>query len=430
MPKLRQRKDGGYFIRRSGDANSVNTFQTTDAGASIVKSSGRDLGEFFPDELFFLLYDLDHISTKDEEDTKSKISGINNIEWANNELSVEARVEVALKIIDTHGVSQLLVGDAAKWILTITDEPPVFVEPLVKVIAEKSGYSYETIEEYSKIISSKDDLLEAVLCAHLQMEGMLKADFDSNHGQKDDREILGADGDFVYLKTTDEDTRRFGIVGGIPDSVPDDLISQLGPVWKPGVGSAGLADLASSEVNRRYDVNNGIVLPRTRLEDFPVELPPRSELTEQYEALRLLQNDIETVLSSPEADVEYGDGSYCDLWYEKVHERLVSDSSEVDSLGFQQRDRLDFTVQTYRDCFGDGNEVTDFACINRTQPDESEQLRLFGFGIFDHGETVSVPESPKSGEPLPIYPQSQHEFDQAVQLLDEFPLKPKATMSA
>lgn len=428
MPKLRQRKDGGYFIRSSGNSNSVNTFQTTDEGASIIKSSGRELGEFFPDQLFFLLYDLGHLSTKGKEDTKSEISDINNIEWATDELSVEERVEVALKIIDTHGVSQLLEGDAAKWILTLTGKPPVFLRPLIKEIAKKSGYSYETIEKYSEIINRREELLESALCAHLQMEGMRTTDFDSNYGKRSDREVLGADGDFVHLETTSEGTQRFGIAGVIPDTVPDELSSQLDHAWGVGVGAAGLAALTSNEVQRRYDVNNGIVLPQERLEDFPVELPPRSELTEQYEALRLLQKSIKRVLSSPDADVEFGNSSYCDLWYRQVHERLVGEFPGADSLGTQQHNRPDFTVQTYRDCYGDGDKVTDFACIKRAQPNESEQLRLFGFGIFNHSETVQVPISPESEVPLPVYPQSQKELDHASKLLDEFPLKPNVGM--
>jgi len=428
VPKLRQRKDGGYFIRSSGGSNSVNTFQTTDQGASIIKSSGREIGEFFPDQLFFLLYDLGHLSTKGEEHTGPKISDISNIEWATEELSVEERVEVACQIVDTHGVSQLLEGDAAKWMLTLFGKPPVFLDSLVKRIAEESGYSYETIVDYSKLVGSKDELLEAALCAHLQMMGMQVATFDSDYAEKNDWEILGTDGDYVYLRTIQEDTQPFGVFGEIPETAPEKLKSQLDRVWGLGVGSAGLAALASREVRRRYDADDGIVLPRARLADFPVELPVRSELTEQYELFRLLQQNIERVLSSSEAGVEHGDGSCCDRWYQQVHKRLAHGESGVESIGTQQRDRLEFTIQTYRDCYGDGDKITDFAGFKRVQPDEAEQLRLFGFGIFNHQETVRVPLSPESEEPLPIYPQSQSELEHAVELLEEFSSKPNTGM--
>jgi hypothetical protein len=244
VPKLRQRKDGGYYIRSSGDSNSVNTFQTTEKGASIIKSSGRELGEFFPDQLFFLLYDLGHLSTKGKEDTEPGMSDINNIEWATDELSIEERVRVSLEIIDTHGVSELLEGDAAKWILTLIGKPPAVLKPLIKEIAEESGYSYKTIEEYSELISSKDDILEAALCAHLQMEGLRTTDFDSEYGERDDRKVLGADSGFVYIGTTGKDTQRFGIAGEIPDATQEELSSELAHVWGSGVGAAGLAALA------------------------------------------------------------------------------------------------------------------------------------------------------------------------------------------
>lgn len=424
MPKLKQRKDGGYFIHKSGDSNSVNTFQTTDHGASIVKSSGRELGEYFPDQLFYLLYDLGHLSTKGDRGTEVEINDINNIEWATDELSAKERVEVACRIIDTHGVGQLLQGDAASWVLTLIDQSKGVLKPLINRIAEESGYSYETIIEYSELIESKDELVEVALTAHLQMKGMETKSFDSFYAEKN-WEILGTEGNFVYLSTEQKHTRPFGIVGEIPTHVPEDLNSQINHVWGHGVGAAGFAALSSIEVQREYTVEDGIVLPHDRLEDFPVKLPPRSELTEQYEAFRLLQSHIEQVLSSPEADVEYGDGSCCDLWYQEIHERLFDENSVHTPLGAQQRNRLNFAVQTYRDCYGDGEKVTDFDYIKRSQPSESEQVRLFGFGIFSHGETIRVPISPESEEPLPIYPQSQHELDHATGLLDEFRAKPE-----
>jgi len=152
MPKLKRRKDGGYFIHAAGDNNPVNTFQVTDRGAKIVKSSGRALDEFFPDQLFYLLHDLDHLSTKGTEPTDPTIGDITNIDWATNELSVENRVQVALQLIETHGVSQLFDGDAAKWVLGLTGNAPVLLKPLVEALAAATGYSYETIHEYDEMV--------------------------------------------------------------------------------------------------------------------------------------------------------------------------------------------------------------------------------------------------------------------------------------
>jgi hypothetical protein len=274
-------------------------------------------------------------------------------------------------------------------------------------------------------MTDKNELLEAALCAYVQMEGLRTV--DDFHDHEVEWEILGTDGEFAYLETQSNGT--FGIIGEMPDSILPDLKSQLRSLWSAGFGTAGLAALATIGVQQRHDVGNGIVLPRERLEDFPVEIPPRSEITEQYEAFRLLQSHIDHVLASPEAGVKHGDGSYCNSWYEQVHQRLAEENHGIESLGTQQRDRLDFTVQTYRDCYGDGDKVTDFACVGVAHPDESEQLRLFGFGIFDHGESVRVPVAPDSETTLPVYPQSQRELDHAIELLDEFPLEPEAIRS-
>lgn len=109
---------------------------------------------------------------------------------------------------------------------------------------------------------------------------------------------------------------------------------------------------------------------------------------------------------------------------------MAEENHGIESLGTQQCDRLDFTVQIYRGCYGDGDKVTDFACVEVTHPDESEQLRLFGFGIFDHGESVRVPVAPDSETTLPVYPQSQRELDHAIELLGEFPLEPDVELSS
>ncbi|TKR27992.1 hypothetical protein [Natronomonas salsuginis] len=427
MPKLKRRKDGGYYLHASGDENPINTFQVTDRGAEIVKSSGRELGEFFPDQLFFLLYDLGHLSTKNSGETGGEIIGQDLPSEVYQALSVEDRVQVARKIVQTHGVEELYTGETAKWVCSILDQSTATLQPLVEDIAESAGYSFETILEYSKLVHDGGNSLEIALCADLQIRYLREvATFDVDDGQEREREVLGADNKFVYLKTPTEDTFTFGIPGDKPIEIADDLSAELDRVWSPGIGTAGFAALTTMEVERRYDVDDGIVLPAERLNDFPVALPPRSEVTELYESLRLLKATVDHVLSSPDASVEDGDNSVCDRWQDELEKRLTSGTDGADSLGAQQNSRTDHTVQTYRDCYGNGSEITDYKYIEWSQPSESEQLRLFGFGIFEHGEEVKVPVAPESERPLPVYPQSESELEQAIELLDEFPSKPSA----
>jgi len=429
MSTFRQRKDGGYFIRKPGDTHPINTFQLTDEGAGIVRSSGCQLGESFPDQLFYLLHDLGHLSTKDDDSENTSIGEIRNLDWAVKELSREDRVEVAAQIAETHGVGQLLEGDAAEWTLNLTGEPPAVLEPLVRTIVEETGYSYETVRKYNDDRWPPEKLLETAICAYLQMEGLRSKEFERSDSATGSNEVLGADGDYIYIELGETPRQAYDIVGEVPETVPEDLKWKINEVLGESIGVAAFAILSRIEVWSKYDVDDGMVIPRERLDNFPVEVPPRSELTEQYEAFRLLQNHIQRILESPETDREHGDGSPSELWYRRVHEQLIADGA-VPSLGTQQHNRVDHSAQLYRDCFGNGDKVTEFSCIEMTVPNESEQLELYEFGPFDYGEEVEVPIAPESGDPVPVYPQSQQELDYALALLDEFPKKPDATISS
>lgn len=424
MPKLKQRKDGGYFIHKPGDANPVNTFQVTDEGAEIALSSGCELEESFPDELFYLLHDLGHLSTKGTDTEDTGFEKIRNLDWAVKELSLEDRVQVAIQIAETHGVRQLLEGDAAEWIFNLTGKSPAFLEPLVRTISEETGYCYETIREYNTYRWPSEKLLETAFSAYLQTEALRTKKFEQSENVTGSNEVLGTDGEFVYIELGETPRQGYDIAGEIPESVPEELENRIGEVLWESIGIAAFAELSRIEIRSRYGVDDGMVLPRERLQDLPVDVPPRSDLTEQYEAFRLLQNHVNRVLSSPEAGVEHGDGSPCDRWYDQVQGRLQAGSSGEKGLGEQQAERVDYSAQLYRDCFGDGDKVTDFVCINMSQPSESQQLKLFPFGIFDQGEDIKVPVAPDSGDPLPVYPQSQYALDQAIELLDEFSAKP------
>lgn len=424
MPNLKQRKDGGYYIHTPGDQNPVNTFQTTDRGAEIVKSSGRELSEYFPDQLFFLLYDLGHITTKDKELPDSVDQDQYLGEGVYEDLSVEDRVEVAIEIVERHDIEELYTGEAAKWVLALLGHSKSTLRPLIENIAETAGYSYITILNYSELVHEGEKPLAISLCSFLQIQYLREeAAFEEESG--DNREILGATESYVYLKTSDKDTRKFGIPDEMPEPIRDDLQTELNEVWAPGIGTAGFAALPSLEVEHRFDVENGLVIPRERVEDFPVERPPRSELTELYEAFRLLCHTIDTVLESEEASVTHGDNSPCDRWHKEI--QIVLNEERHDgfhSLGAQQGNRSEYPVQVHRDCYGDGDRITDFVYVEWSQPDETEQLRLFGFGIFEHSDQVEVPLAPKSETSLPVYPQSESELEKAKDLLTEFPTKP------
>lgn len=297
MPTLKQKKNGDYIVHKSGDTHPVNTFQATDEAAEIVRSSGRELEEFFPDQLFYLLNDLGHLSTTGEGGNDTGITGISNIDWVTDELSVEERVNVAVQIGDKHGVGQLLQGDAAEWTLNLTGKPPVFLKPLVEKIADATGYTYETIEEYNNFQWPTENLLETAFSAYLQTEALRTKQFETFENATGKNEILGTDGEFIHIELGEKPRPGYDIAGEIPEDTPKELEDKIGVVLWESIGIAAFAELSRIEIRSRYGIDDGMVLLRERLEDFPVDIPPRSELTEQYEAFRVLQNHVEHVLS-------------------------------------------------------------------------------------------------------------------------------------
>lgn len=431
VPSLKQRKDGGYYIHTPGDENPVNTFQTTNRGAELVKSSGRDLGEYFPDQLFFLLYDLGHLTTKGSEVPESIGQDQYSGEEVYENLTVEDRVDVAVETVDIHGVGALYTGAAATWILSLLGHSDSILRPLTVKIAQTAGYSYETILAYGESVTGEGKSLKVALCAFLQQKYLREEATFKEEDEHGDIEVLGATQSYVYLNASSEDTAKFGIPGDMPEPIDDDLQSELDEIWLPGRFAAGFAVLHSLEIEHRFGKENGLVIPKERIEDIPVERPPRSELTELYEAFRLLHNTIDVVLESEEVSVTRGDNSPCDRWHQEIQKVLNDEWHDgSDSLGVQQRGRVEYSTQQYRDCYGDGDQITDFAEVDLSQPSESDQLRLFGFGVFEHGEQVMVPLAPESETPLPVYPQTNAELDDAKELIAEFPTQPSTGSKA
>ncbi|MUV56104.1 hypothetical protein [Halogeometricum sp. CBA1124] len=419
MPKLKRRKDGGYFIHMSGDVNSINTFQVTDRGAEIVKSSGKELGEYFPDHLFYLLYDLGHISTKGKNPSQTKLPDLDSENWEFEDLSVADRVQVALQVIESHGVLSLFKGKAANWIISLIGESSVELRPLIKEISEAAGYSYETIQEYSESVHDGKYTLEIALCGYLQHVWLRdSAPFDLEAENIDQREVVWADDSHVHIRLADTDESDFTIPGDTPEPISDELDDELGIVWMTAVASAGFMVYPRIEMDHRHGFKNGVVLPRSRLKDFPVHLPQHSEIIEVFEALRLLEESVEQVLASSKSSVSQGDKSPCDRWRNKISQQIRRMHRE--DFFKAPEDQLQNTIQKHRYCYGNGEKITDFEYIEMGQPDESQSLLLFGLGIFSPGEERNVPFEPSTGTPLPIYPQSENEFENAVKQIDRF----------
>lgn len=330
--------------------------------------------------------------------------------------------------MEAHGVESLYTGLAANWVEDLFDFEPSTLRNLVSVIANEAGFSYETIYEYDDGART----LEIAIGAHLHAVWLRETASFETHRQRDEggkRDLLGAEAGFVYIAGMAQDQFDFCGNAEMPDILEKGLANRISPFWGEDIGTAGFAALHSIEGRKRFGDENCLVIPKSRLEEFPVNLPTRTEITELYEAFRIHEGNIERVLSSPATGVDFEDGSPCYRWLKEIRARRIGNDIEIDAppLGEQQKIEVGHTVQEYRDCFGDGETVTDFEFVEITQPVEAEVVRLYGFGIFQHGESIRVPVAPASNTPLPVYPQSESAFKQARKLLDEFPRQPPAS---
>jgi len=418
VPKFKCRNDGGYYIHTSGDDNPVNTFQLTDRGAKIIKSSGRELGEFFPDSLFFLLYDLGHLSTKEGNvQTREKLGKegdfIDNIE----ELSVEVQANVLAKVVEKHGIEELYTGITAKWTQSLIGESRDVTWQLIREIARDSGYSLSTLLQYSNSVHDRKNTLEIGLCGHLQLRWLREsASFDEDESDETKRSVLGVDEDFAYIEAPGR-----GPFMTFPDSplpnldvaehVDKDLKNKLGQVWAEGIWTAGFGLLTSIEVESKYDVKGGIALPKSRLTDFPVdsagcpnkkEIPP-NELADLYEGLFTVRENLPEDANP--------------LWRYAIESILFEEGGLANetSYGEQQAETNAFNISAYRIQYGNGNRVTEFPAITTDSPTKQDQQFV--------GEDTQLPVSPESKQVVPINPDPEALSD-AFSILNEFPLEP------
>jgi hypothetical protein len=145
-----------------------------------------------------------------------------------------------------------------------------------------------------------------------------------------------------------------------------------------------------------------------------------NETAELYEAFGRFQAFLDSVCTA----LEFDGNSPTQLWYESIRDRWGGSGPEdAPSYGDQQRDRNTFSMDDYRDEFGDGDAVTEFKKVDLVEPDE--HIRTVLPDSIGSLENV-VPVAPESGDPLPVVVRSQAELEAAQELLAEFPSNPEA----
>jgi|GEM_PF-2842980 len=152
---------------------------------------------------------------------------------------------------------------------------------------------------------------------------------------------------------------------------------------------------------------------------------PPNELAELYEAFGMLQAVIDQL--GPHLDPQ--PQSVTQVWYQAVYEHWTGGGPDgAPSYGEQQRERNDFSINDYREQYGDDNRITEFDTIE-TKPIEDVTHDELGSRDIAVNASGVVPIAPESGTPLPVLVRTDTELDAARNLLTEFPTYPDASIS-
>ena len=148
----------------------------------------------------------------------------------------------------------------------------------------------------------------------------------------------------------------------------------------------------------------------------------QSAITEYYEVIRALKRGLEIVepgistrqLTDPAAQ------------YYKVLERFTNNNLKsdemVDGYGPQHVDRVNHSVNDYREKYGNTDWITDYRVINIEPPEQ--EVRSQVTRKANDSTHIVRPCSPISGEPVPLFVETQSDLRQALALLAEFPARP------
>jgi len=160
-----------------------------------------------------------------------------------------------------------------------------------------------------------------------------------------------------------------------------------------------------------------------------------SPLAEYYEVFGNLES-VQTALLGDDLADRIGEAAPMTRWYTLVRDRWAGDTSSSstvgESYGSQQNDRTDVAMPDYREEYGNGDLVTEFQTIETAPlPASATELLWIVAGMDDsEAAEVRLPKAPDSDVPLPVFVESEAEYERAKTLLEEFPDRPSTTIDS
>ncbi|WP_253739056.1 pentapeptide repeat-containing protein [Halohasta salina] len=154
----------------------------------------------------------------------------------------------------------------------------------------------------------------------------------------------------------------------------------------------------------------------------------RNQLSEYYESFRTVRKVVSTVMQLDGTEIVPDDLTHPAVQYYVLLDACISyglTEANFTGYGLQQRDRLPFSINDYRDAYREGSKgIIDYQEIPVESYSEDTQSWLANNTWLTDTEQFMRPVAPESGYPLPEMVTTKQELVRAVELLNEFPAYP------
>ena len=274
-------------------------------------------------------------------------------------------------------------------------------------LADRTGMSKDRIERFQQHLESgnykslepdNEEVAERLIASGNDDSGWTSS---SSTRQTDPTETADRSTDSTQSRSTSSSTERTGGGGDIPSAKPDDETEILPPEQLP-------------VPDEKYTTPDGTTV-------YP------NYLSELYESIQDIKTILTHVFEIPGTNIEPDDLTDPRVQYYVLLDACLGFgdlSSPFTGYGPQHQDRLPFTVDEYREVFGDGRTVTDYKTI-AVEPfsQKSHELLRQRSDLSDSKEYVR-PCVPGTELPLPELPGTFDELQETMRRLSTFPAYP------
>ena len=302
--------------------------------------------------------------------------------------------------------------------------------PTIAEFTDRSEYSQTDIYSY---FDSWDDALEAASIEGLSRQALLE-DLRRLEDELGYPPLYSDVEEHGYFSPYDY-RREFGSVDAarkdLGSSLVDHVMETLREVVAESDGDPTISDFeaaspySSGAIYKAFDSwDDAIAAIEDDQGTEEAKTVVQNELSERYELLRNLRSLCQAVVDIREERLDDDQNDSMDRWLSEISSCFSEGEANEKAYGAQQRDRNPFAMKKYREEFGNGERVTDFAHAQTELP--SPSLRALLAQRVENIEEIHLPVDETTGAVFPVFVQSQVEADRATEMLGRLPAQPSA----